>query len=232
MLTADRVVGALVLLKTADVGLRGPGALPAPLWAVAVLGLAAGGVCLLAGPAGRVRGWVLVLLAAGAVAVDAPLELRRQHLVLLLGTALAAVVAQDGQERLLLWRVQLSALYGVAALAKVNETFLGGDVLALALAQGPLSLRLPTPLLLGLGVLVVALEALLAVAPWVVRLRLPALGLGAALHVGALALAGDVLVGLRLVFFGGLAVALLAASAGLLAQRGARTSATTSAVPS
>lgn len=202
-----------MLLKAVDVGVRGPGALPGPVWALALALLAGGGLLLLAGRAG----WWPVLVGALAVAADAPLELRRQHLVLLVGLALAAVVARGAGERLLLWRVQLSVLYGVAALAKVNETFLGGDVLALALAAGPLGLRPPLPVLLGLGVLVVVVEGGLAVAPWRRSWRRPALAVGAVLHGGALLLADDGLVALRLVFFGGLAVVLLAVSAGPLA---------------
>lgn len=209
MLTADRVVGALVLLKAVDVALRGPGG---PLWAPALAALVAGAAVLLLGR----DGWSLVLAGAVAVAVDAPLELRRQHLVLLAGVALAAVVARDARERLLLWRVQLAVLYGVAALAKANETFLGGDVLALALRDGPLALRLPLPLLLGLGVLVVLVEAALALAPWRPGWRRAGTAAAAVLHTGALLLAADALVGLRVVFFGGLAVLLHAASAGLL----------------
>lgn len=200
--------------------LRGPQALPPPVWAGVLLLWLGGGAALLSGhrPAGLVRSaWGVVLVAGTALAVDYPLDLRRQHLFLLLGTALAALVARDGPERLLLWRSQLTALYGVAALAKLNESFLGGDVLALTVATGPLGPLLPSlpALVLGLaGVLLVATEATLAAAPWVPRLRRPAVGLAVALHAGALVVASATpSVGLRLVVFGGTAVALCAASA-------------------
>ena len=99
-----------------------------------------------------------------------------QHTVLLAFVGLAGAVARDAAERLVLWRVQLSVLYGVAAVAKLNASFLGGDVLAGSLRDGPLPVSLPLPALLVAGVGVVLLEALLAVAPWVPRFRRPALG--------------------------------------------------------
>lgn len=226
---ADRVLGALVLLKGLDVALRGPQALAGPLRAAVLLGWLAAGGALLVGrlPSRWVRSaWGAVLLAGTALAVDYPLDLRRQHLFLLLGTALAAVVARDRAERLLLWRVQLTALYGVAALAKCNESFLGGDVLAVTLATGPLGAVVPAPpvlLLVSGGALLVAAEATLAAAPWLPGLRPAAVSLAAALHLAALVLAStSPSVGLRLVVFGGTAVVLCAASAGLLSADPAR----------
>lgn len=212
MLTLPRAVGALVLVKAVDVAVRGAGRLPGPLWALALAGLVAGGLALLAG---RDRtGWALVLASGLAVAVDAPLELRRQHLVLLLGVALVGVVARDDGERLLLLRAQLSALYGVAALAKLNESFLGGDVLAAAVVRVPTP---PLPLLLAAGAGLVALEVALAVAPWRPRRRRPGLALAVAFHTATLVLVSDApLVALRLLVFGGLAVAVHATSAGAL----------------
>lgn len=77
---------------------------------------------------------------------------------------------------------------------------------------------LPLPALLVLGAVTVLLEAALAVTPWVPRLRVAGTALAVLLHLGALvALSVDPLVGLRLLFLGGLAIALHAASAGLLA---------------
>ena len=211
MLTAGRVVGVLVLLKAVDVALRGPGSLPAALW-VAVLALWAGaGLAQVAAVRERTA-WAVLLASGLLLAVDAPVELRRQHLVLLLGVALVGAVTGDPAERLLLWRSQLSVLYGVAALAKLNESFLGGSVLADTLTVG-----LPLPALLAAGVALVAVEALLAVAPWVPRLRRPGTAVALLLHGGALGLvAGGPLVTLRLVVFGGAAVLLHAVSAGLV----------------
>ncbi len=220
MLNADRLGGALVLLKAVDVAVRGPVELPAPLWAAALAVWVAGGLGLLSGRATRAC-WAAVLLAGAGFAVDYPLELRRHHLVLLMAVALGAAVARDRAERLLLWRVELSTLYGVAALAKVNESFLGGDVLARGVVAAPLwSALLPPPplaLLLLAGVALIATEAALAVTPWVPWLRRPGTAVAAVLHGAALLLATtSPLVGLRLLVFGGTAVLLHAASADLL----------------
>ena len=228
MLSADRIAGALILVKAVDVAVRGPVDLPAPLW-VAVLSLwVVGGTGLLAGRGGpkTARGcWALVLCGGAGIAFDYPLELRRHHLVLLMAVALGALVARDDHERLLLWRVQLSTLYGIAALAKVNESFLGGDVLARGVVAAPLWSSLlappPLPLLLLAGIALIATEALLAVTPWVRRLRRPGTAVAAGFHLVALLLAStSPLVALRLVVFGGTAVLLHAVSAGLVAPSG------------
>ena len=228
MLSADRIVGALVLVKAVDVAVRGPADLPAAVW-VAVLSLwVVGGSGLLAGRGGpRVaRGcWALVLCGGAGIAFDYPLELRRHHLVLLMAVALGALVARNDGERLLLWRVQLSTMYGVAALAKVNESFLGGDVLARGVVAAPLWSTLfappPLPLLLVAGIALLATEALLAVTPWVRRLRRPGTAVALAFHVVALLLAStSPLVGLRLVVFGGTAVLLHAVSARMVTPGG------------
>ena len=219
MLTADRLLGALVLLKAVDVVLRGPAELPAPLWALAAALLAGGGALLVAGR-GRL-GWAAVLAGAVGVVVDLPLELRLQHLVLLGWAALGALVARDMAERLLLWRVLVTSLYGVAALAKLNASYLGGDALALGLVEAPFGtglLPLPPPALLvvaSLGLL--AVELLLAATPWVPRLAAPGLAVAAVFHVLAVPLAGvEPVVALRLVVFGGTSLVLLAACTGRL----------------
>ncbi len=158
-------------------------------------------------------------MGGAGFAVDLPLDLRRQHLVLFMGVALVAVVACGRSERLLLWRMQLTALYGVTVLAKANESFLGGDVLATATALGPLGATAipPPPVLIAVSVLLLAVEALLAVSPWVARLRGPGTAVAAVLHGVMLVVASaSPLVGLRLVVFGGAAVALHATSAGWL----------------
>jgi hypothetical protein len=228
-LHADRVVGALVLVKAVDVLARGPSALPAPAWVLVLAAFVSGGAGLAAGTVRRTPGcWALVLGGAAVLAVDFPVDLRRQHLVLLMGVALVALVARDADERLLLWRVQLTALYGVAALAKLNESFLGGDVLVRAVVDAPLwsaVLPLPPPaLLVGAGTLLVAAELALAVTPWVARLRVAGTVVAALLHGGVLLLVStDPLVAVRLVVFGGTAVLLHAVSAGLVpAVRAAR----------
>lgn len=237
MLSADRVAGALVLVKSVDVVVRGPAHLPGAGWAVVLATFVAGGLGLLVGPRSTRMNracWTAVLAGGVGLAVDLPLELRLQHLVLVLGVALAALVSRTEGERLLLWRVQLSALYGVAALAKLNETFLSGDVLSAAVVEAPLwSSLLPVPplaLLLLAGVGLIATEVTLAVTPWVARLRLSGTVLAVAFHGATLLLVTDTpLVGVRLVVFGGTAVLLHAASAGLL-RSGAPTARTPPAV--
>ena len=216
MLTADRLLGTVVLLKAVDVALRGPQSLPGPLWAT-VLGLwVLAGTTLLTGRRPR-PAWIAVVVAGAALAADYPLELRRQHLVLLIGLAVGAAVAADERERLLLWRVQLTALYGVAALAKLNESFLGGDVLAVTFLTGPLEvLPPPVPLVLA-GLVLVTTEAALAVLLWQPAHRRTSVVLAVGLHGTALLVASaSPLVGLRLVVFGGAAVIACAACAGLL----------------
>lgn len=218
MLTADRLLGSLVLARAADVAVREPAA--GPLAAAGAVGvLALGGLLLVAG---RSRaGWVVVLAGCAAVVLEQPLELRLQHTVLLAWAALGAVVARGAAERLLLWRVLLSSLYGVAALSKVNESSLGGDALALSLADAPSGtglLPLPPPaLLVGLALALVAAEVLLAVTPWVPRLAGPGLAVAVVFHVLAVPLAGvEPLVALRLVVFGGASLVLLSACTGRL----------------
>ena len=225
MLTADRLLGALVLLKAVDVVLRGPAEGPPLLWGLAAGALVAGGALLVTG-AGRV-GWAVVLAGVVGVLVDLPLELRLQHVVLLGWAALGALVARDVDERLLLWRVLVSALYGIAALAKVNASYLGGDALALGLVDAPFGtglLPLPPPaLLVAAAVGLVVVELLLAATPWVPRLAAPGLAVAAVFHVVAVPLAGvEPVVALRLAVFGGTSFVLLAATTGRLPVTGSR----------
>lgn len=218
MLTAGRLLGGLVLLKAVDVVARGS-VTSRPLWAAGALLLVAAGATLVAW---RERpGWALLLAGAVVTAVDAPVELRRQHLVLLALTALAALVARTERERRLLWGVQLSTLYGVAALAKVNEPFLSGTVLAAAVAGAPFGTGLlglpPLPLVLVAAVGLVLTEVVLAVTPWVRRLHRPGLTVAAGFHALAVPLAGyEPLVALRITVFGGTSLVLLAAVTGRL----------------
>ena len=218
MLSADRLVGGLVLLKTLDLAVRGPADGPV-LWTVATGLLALGGLLLVLD---RTRaGWPVVLAGCIAVVVEQPLELRLQHTVLLAWASLGAVVARDAAERLLLWRVLVSTLYGGAALAKLNESYLGGDALALALTGAPFGtglLPLPPPaLLVPMALGLVAIEVLLATTAWVPRIARAGLAIAAVFHVLAVPLVGvEPLVAARLVVFGGTSYVLLAACTGRL----------------
>lgn len=156
MLTLPRALGALVMVKAVDVALRDGSLLLLLLWVAA-------GAALLLGRDGRLAFSGLLLAGAG-LAYDLPLDLRRQHLVLLMGVALVGAVTGDDRERLILWRLQLSTLYGFAAAAKLNETFLSGTVLAGALRD-----PLPLAVLVAAGIALIAVEALLAVTPWVLQ---------------------------------------------------------------
>lgn len=208
MLTVARLTGLIVLVKALDVVLRGPetvaGAVGLAVWLT-------GGVLLL----GERHGWPCVLLGGVLLAYDAPIELWRQHLVLLVGIALVATVTRDDGERLLLWRTQLSALYGIAALAKLNEAYLSGTVLSEALV-----VPLPLPAVVAASLALIGTELLLATTPWVPRLRRPGTAVAAALHgLALLVVAGGPLVTLRLLVFGSAAVLLHAACAGVLPLR-------------
>lgn len=214
MLTAQRALGAIVLVKAVDLAERGATDLPGALWLLALLVWVVGGLALLAAP-GRLP-WALVAASGAALALDSPVDLRRQHLVLLIGLAVAAAVAADDRERLLLWRTQLTALYGFAVLAKLNESFLAGNVLARDVVDAPLwSGLLPTPgpwVLVAASAALVLAELSLGVALWVPRLHRAGLVLAVLLHGGALLLVPtSALVALRLVVFGGAAVVAYAA---------------------
>jgi hypothetical protein len=216
VLTLPRVVGALAVLKAADVALRGPLTTTSAL-AAAVL--AAGGAALVAGR-GRAA-WAVVLAGAVLSVVDLPFDLVRQHVVLLGLVALVLIVARDDGERLLLLRVQVSALYGVAALAKLNEPYLAGTVIGAAVADAPSGTGavgvLPLPVLVVGSLGLIAAEVLLAVTPWLPRLHTAGLLTAVGFHISAVPLAGhEPLVALRLLVFGGLSLALVAAVTGRL----------------
>ena len=218
MLTAGRLLGGLVLLKTVDVVARGAVS-STLLWVAGALLLAGAGAALVAR---RERpGWALLLAGAVVTAVDAPVELRRQHLVLLGLVALAALVARTDGERRLLWSVQVSALYGIAAAAKLQETYLSGTVIAAAVAGAPFGTGLvgvpPLPLAVAASAGLVLTEVLLALVPWVERLQRVGLAVAGAFHALAVPLAGyEPLVALRLTVFGGASLVLLLSVTGRL----------------
>lgn len=91
-----------------------------------------------------------------------------------------------------LLRVQFSIVYLFGALAKVNTEYLSGDVLGNYLrGDGWLTLPhawLTDPVLVTLSIAAVVVEAFLAIALWLPRLRLRWIGVGSglALHLGIL----------------------------------------------
>ena len=221
MLNAPGLLGVLVLLKVVDVLARGA-VTAEPLWAAGALLLAGAGGALLGGH--ERPGWLLLVAGAVLTCFDAPVELRRQHLVLLALVALAALLARTSGERRLLWSVQLSALYGVAALAKLNEPYLSGTVLAAAVQDAPFGAGLlgvpPLAVLLVASCGLVLTETLLALTPWLRRLHGPGLAVAVLFHAAAVPLAGyEPLVALRLTVFGGTSLVLLMAVTGRLDGR-------------
>ena len=100
---------------------------------------------------------------------------------------------RGGQETVAAWPilllcVQVSIVYGFAALAKLNPDFLSGSVVASYLRRdGPLAVpdawRALEPMLV-LSVLAICSEAFLAVALWSRRWRPAGLVVGLALHIG------------------------------------------------
>lgn len=82
-------------------------------------------------------------------------------------------------------KAQVTTLYAWTAISKINEPYLAGEVLADHLRSW---IPLPESLLPAMAVLSIVIEASLAVALWIPRLRFAAFILGAGLHVGILVL--------------------------------------------
>lgn len=110
------------------------------------------------------------------------------------GGALSVDAARAGERRQIsrwpIWllQVQVSAVYGFAALAKVNPEFLSGSVVATTLRRvGPLAVpdswRSLEPMLI-LAVMAVCAEAFLAIALWSPRWRPAAFVVALGLHAG------------------------------------------------
>jgi hypothetical protein len=151
----------------------------------------------------RLSGLALSLLIAYVLALD--LQLYASHLYLMgLLCALLAIgggghaLSLDARRRgppapgaipkwpATLMKIQLSLVYGFAALAKLNPVYLSGAVLAVNLRRaGPLAVPgslLEAPWLQALAVASIALEAFLALALWSRRWRRAALWAGPPFH--------------------------------------------------
>jgi predicted DCC family thiol-disulfide oxidoreductase YuxK len=162
----------------------------------------ASGTLFLVGWHTRIAGSALVVTLAAVLAFDQ--QLYSNHLYLMLLASLLLVLAnagaahsldarRGGRETVPAWpirllRVQVSMVYGFAALAKLNVTFLSGSVVASYLRRdGPLAVpadwRAIEPMLV-VSVLAVCIEAFIAIGVWLPRWRPAAIVSGLALHVG------------------------------------------------
>ena len=143
----------------------------------------------------------LAVVAAAAMALD--FQAYSNHLALLvalsallaLGSPSAAwsLDARLGRSRagipywpVFLIKLQIATMYGYAAVAKINGTFLGGEVFAARWRPRVTELVEPLgdPFLIAAAILTVLAEGFLAMALWNARLRPVALPLGVGLHLG------------------------------------------------
>jgi predicted DCC family thiol-disulfide oxidoreductase YuxK len=190
-----------------------PGVIHAPFvpWAPTVSpGLAWGliglwvlaGLAFLVGWQTRMAGAVLTITLASALLLDQQLYSNHLYLMVLLvglltvtdSGAAISLDARGHEERdvpawpVWLLRVQVSIVYGYAALSKLNLDFLSGSVIAASLRRdGPLAFpdawRSVEPMFV-LAVMAICVEAFLAVALWSPRWRPAALVAGLGLHAG------------------------------------------------
>jgi hypothetical protein len=186
VLTLVRVLfGALCALKAVDIGFRGVGEIPGPLW----LGLLAlwlvATVGILAGRHLRLACLALIVSGLG-IAFFSDFDLYNQHLYVIMSTAAILGFARPVEASLLL-RAQLTIVYAFAALAKINESFLSGNELFRGAVQRPIwDALIPEPpfwALITLSCAAIATEAFLAVGLWFRHLRWLALAVGLGFHV-------------------------------------------------
>lgn len=124
---------------------------------------------------------------------------------------------------LALMRIQVSVVYGYAGLAKVNEQFFSGEVLAHYMDRAVLPFvsglaASPLLVLMALSLSVVALELYIAAAVWSRRLRPSAFALAVPLHIGMAAFSGPWLTFYEIVVFSLVMFTLLTAFVQLPAQ--------------
>jgi hypothetical protein len=180
---------------------------PGPEW-VTPLGVvwAAAAICFTVGLATTASGVLLVAIVGYVLALDQ--QTYSNHLYLLLtlvalltladsGAALSLDARRRGTRRLVaawpatLLKVQASAVYGFAAISKLNLVYLSGAVLAHDLRFGllavPLEWRTFAPMSL-LSVAAILLELFVAVGLWSDRLRRGAMAAGLGFHLTAIAM--------------------------------------------
>ncbi len=171
-------------------------------WLVIGTWLAAG-VGLLLGFRTRLSGGLLTAMLAFTLMADQQLYSNHLYLMTVVTALLTvgdsgAAISLDARRRgerlevpawpVALIKLQVSVVYGYAALAKLNPDFLSGSVVASYLRRDgflavPADWRSLEPMLV-LSVLAVCMEAFLAVALWLPRWRHVAFPVALALHVG------------------------------------------------
>ncbi len=178
---------------------------PALAWSVAAI---TAGAALALALGWRARAAATALAGTLAVVLAADRQLYSNHLWLLVCLIALLALTDCGAARSLdarrrggapepvrawparLLQTQLTAVYTFAALTKLNPEYLSGAVLAAFLrATSPpaavLGRQAGGPLA-ALAVATVAIEALLAIALWIPRLRRPAFALGIGFHLAIL----------------------------------------------
>lgn len=206
-LTAVRAVGLCMLAVPIELGVRLPGA-GAPSWlAVAVVLLSSVSALALAL---RPRRPVLAAAIPLIVAIAFAYGVGRNHLYLMaIVVTILGLFSPVWHAPMI--RLQTSIVYGYAALAKLNGTYLSGARLDADLAENPVRIALGLPLSLtpALAVASVAAEGVLAIGLWFPRTRPATRLVGLALHAGIVALAWSApLVYVELVAFNALLIAM------------------------
>jgi predicted DCC family thiol-disulfide oxidoreductase YuxK len=206
----------LELRQTADAMLllAEPGTLRAPywefgpsptvllVWALIALWLASA-AALMIGWRTRAAGAVLTVTLASVLLLDQQLYSNHDYLMVLVAGLLTvgdsgATLSLDARRRgaresipawpVWLLKVQISFVYGFAALAKLNVEFLSGSVVASYLRrEGPLAFpdawRTLEPMMV-LAILAIGLEAFVALSLWSRRWRPAGMVAAFALHIG------------------------------------------------
>lgn len=188
-----RCLGLLVVVKAVAIVVRAPVlAQPSELWLVVAAGvlMAVGGAALALHRVPRAAAAVVAVTAGACVG---PLGVYNHHLYLV--AVVATILALDVRPEVLL-RAQLTIVYAFGALTKVNDGFLSGTELHVSAVEAwawrtLVGVDVPAGVLVAVSVLVVAVEAFLAVAFWSRRTRGVALVLGLGLHAGMLVLMSD-----------------------------------------
>lgn len=168
-----------------------------PAFVLALAGVAlVSGLAMALGIAPRLAGALVSITAALALVLDQ--QAYSNHLLLLV--LLAALVAMSdagsaltirnrrGTTAVPYWpafliQLQITTLYAWTAIAKINPSYLSGEVIDTNLRSW---VPAPPALLPAVAVATIAAEAFLAFALWVPRLRPAAFVVGAGLHVGIL----------------------------------------------